>query len=509
MKRPAALLAVALFLFPLLLIGYRVFWLGYPFLPTAPGKVWRLSMDASVKGGDKETSVSIGLPYTHADLLVIEEKIQSSALRFNLLREGENQIGVWSGVPGSSGEAFGYRAMVQVHSKPGQKFKPPRPDPSPLGVSPEERALANRLAGPWNSLDLRERLQRVAATVRGDWSGSSPDEADRKAWSTLQERHGKPVALLLLLQACGLPARRVEGLYLVESVNTTPSTWIEVWTGTGWENLHPETGDTDQKPGSLLPLVRGRLPAVRVSQGEVTEIRWILNREILSKWRMHFERIAHSNRFLDRWSLFHLPEEFQGTFRILLLVPMGALLVGVLRNVVGFPTFGIFMPVLMALAFRTTGLAYGLGIFAGVVFIGYGVRRWIDKLHLLLVPRLSLILTLVVVCVTVFALVGNKIGVREFMAVGLLPFVILTMTIERFFVIAEEAGIRQALWTSAGTAAVATITHEILHVEVLQLTFFVYPELLFAVAGAQVLLGRYGGYRLSEILRFRTFRRSP
>jgi hypothetical protein len=180
----------------------------------------------------------------------------------------------------------------------------------------------------------------------------------------------------------------------------------------------------------------------------------------------------------------------------------------VLRNLVGFPTFGIFMPVLMALAFRNTGLAYGLGIFAGVVLIGYFVRRWIDKLRLLLVPRLSVILTLVILCITIFALIGNKLGLREFMAVGLLPFVILTMTIERFFVIVEEAGPREGLWTATGSAAVATITYEILHLETLQLTFFIYPELLFAVAGAQVLLGRYKGYRLSELIRFRKLRGS-
>jgi hypothetical protein len=178
----------------------------------------------------------------------------------------------------------------------------------------------------------------------------------------------------------------------------------------------------------------------------------------------------------------------------------------VLRNIVGFPTFGIFMPVLMALAFRNTGLAYGLGIFAGVVLIGYLVRRWIDKLRLLLVPRLSVILTLVIACITVFALIGNKLGLREFMAVGLLPFVILTMTIERFFIITEEAGVRKGFWTAAGSAAVATITYEIIHLEPLQLTFFVYPELLFAVAAFQVLLGRYTGYRLSELIRFRKLR---
>jgi hypothetical protein len=176
-----------------------------------------------------------------------------------------------------------------------------------------------------------------------------------------------------------------------------------------------------------------------------------------------------------------------------------------LRNIIGLPTFGVFLPVLMALAFRSTGLAYGLGIFWGVVLFGYVVRRQIDKLRLLLVPRLSVILTLVILCIIFFALLGNKFGLREFMAVGLLPFVILTMTIERFFVIVEESGGREAIWTAVGSAGVAVITYKILQLEPLQLTFFVYPELLFVIAAIQVLVGRYTGYRLLELFRFRGF----
>jgi hypothetical protein len=156
-----------------------------------------------------------------------------------------------------------------------------------------------------------------------------------------------------------------------------------------------------------------------------------------------------------------------------------------------------------SLAFRSTGLAYGLGVFGGILLIGYIVRRWMDRLRLLLVPRMAVILTLVIACFTFLALLGNKLGLREFMAVGLLPFVILTMVIERFFVLVEEAGVREGLKTAAGSAAVAVISYGIISWEPLQLTFFVYPELLAAVAAVQILLGRYTGYRLSELFRFR------
>jgi hypothetical protein len=506
MKRPAVLLAVALLVLSFALISYRIIWLKYPILPAAPEKVWHLSIDAYVKGGDKETRVMIGVPYTHRGQTVAEERIRSGTLSFNLLREGPNQIGVWSGAISPRGEVIGYSSTIQVRAQRHIKTKPPMLEPYPTNVGKEEQALAKRLIGRWLSLPLTDRLRRIAAAVKGIWGTFPPDTQDLQAWSAFQEKHTQLDAFLLLLRAADLPARVFEGLQLAESVTNSTLSWIEVWTGQEWENLQPEKGEIHQAPAPFLALTTDGLPVVRVNNGELPEVRFTLNREIINQWRMQFERIMRSNRFLDRWSLFRLPPEFQRTFRILMLVPIGALMICLLRNMVGFPTFGIFLPVLMALAFRNTGLVYGLGIFWGVVLVGYLVRRWIDKLRLLLVPRLSVILTLVIICITVFALLGNKFGLREFMAVGLLPFVILTMTIERFFVIIEEVGAQQGLLTAAGSAGVATITYEILQLEPLQLTFFVYPELLLTVAAVQVLIGRYTGYRLSELIRFRKLR---
>jgi hypothetical protein len=508
MKRPAVLLAVALLLISFAVITYRVIWLKYPILPPARAKVWQLSMEAHVKGGEKETNAMIGLPSARRGLLVAEERIHSGTLNFNLLREGPNQVGVWSGAVSPRGEVIGYSATIQVKPPRSLKTRTPPLEPYAPNVGKKDQALVRRLVAKWDPLPPVDRLRRVAAAVRGSWGTPPPEDQDLQAWSAFYDKHGRVTAFLVSLRAAGLPAQVVEGLPLAESITGSTLTWIEVWTGQEWESLQPERGEIYQQPVPLLPLTTKGLPVVRVVNGELSEVRWILTREIINQWRMESERIMHSNRFLDRWSLFRLPEEFQRTFRILILVPIGALMICLLRNIVGFPTFGIFLPVLMALAFRNTGLAYGLGIFWGVVLIGYVVRRWIDKLRLLLVPRLSVILTLVIVCITVFAMLGNKLGLREFMAVGLLPFVILTMTIERFFVITEEAGAREALWTAAGSAGVAMITYGILQLEPLQLTFFVYPELLFAIAAVQVLLGRYTGYRLLELFRFRKFWRS-
>jgi hypothetical protein len=506
MKRPALWLAVFFFLIPLSLIGYRVLRLGYPLLPTSPVKAWGLTMEIffeTAGGNGKEIEIRAGLPESRSGQTVIEQRDLSGTLRFNIMPEGLNQIGVWSGDP-EEGRVLSYRATILLNPKRLRKPKPPGPESFPAIIGDKsEQILAKRLIERFASLKAPEKLKTIAATAKGVWGEPAPDERDLKQWSEIQKKYGAEGALLILLRLVDFPVRKVQGFVLAESVATQPDRWIAVWTGQKWEHIQPETGDLYSESVCLLPLMIGDTPLVSISGGKLQEVRWNLSKQTLSQWRAHFERIYRSGRFLDRWSLFGIPKEFQEIFRILLLVPIGVLMISVLRNIVGFPTFGIFMPVLMALAFRSTGLSYGLGIFAGVVLMGYLLRRGIDRLRLLLVPRLSFLITFVILAFTVFALIGSKFGVREFMAIGLLPFVILSMTIERFFILIEESGALQALRTAAGSAAVAAITYKIIQIDPLQLTFFVYPELLFAIMGLLLLLGNYSGYRLSEILRFK------
>ncbi len=507
-RRPVFFLAMALFLLTAALVLYRIAWLGYPVLPVAKGQTWQLLINAYLTPQNEDNGFSLALPPEHTGNMVVEERVVSGTYTFNIEKQGPNRLGIWSGAGVKSLEEITYRATI--HSRPRRTAVTQSPllSPYPPAISKEERKLAEEGARKWQTLAPIARLQAVSSMLKDDQGDSPPNDAISRQWRLVQQKHGRTEAALALLRAADLPARPVEGLQLVEGVQTAPTRWIEVWTGRAWSNLNPETGEIYPAPAALLPLAVGGLPAFRVTGAEVSGIRWIMNRQVVSQWKLLYERISRSANFLDRWSLLQLPPEFQGTFRILLLVPIGALIISILRNVIGLPTFGIFMPLLIALAFRSTGTLYGVTIFCSVLLVGYAVRSLLDKLHLLLVPRLSVILTLVIACFTLLALLGNKLGLREFMAVGLIPFVILTMTIERFFIIIEESGTREAIITAAGSTAISVMTYGIISWEPLQMTFFVYPELILTVAGLQILLGRYTGYRLSELFRFRSLRGS-
>ncbi len=61
--------------------------------------------------------------------------------------------------------------------------------------------------------------------------------------------------------------------------------------------------------------------------------------------------------FLE-YSLYGLPLQTQQTFMIMVMIPIGVLVILVLRNLIGIQTLGTFTPVLIALAFREPSWAW-------------------------------------------------------------------------------------------------------------------------------------------------------
>ncbi len=502
MKHPAVILAGALLLFPAALITYRVGWLNYPLSLEAPGKTWQLAMQARIKTAISGIHLEIGLPHDGPQHKLVSEQISSGGLNLNIVRRQRDRIGIWYSQEFAEEAFINYQASI-VETPEGIVDPPSQVvEAYPVAIQTEDRILATRLVTSLKKRSPPARYRAVAAALGDIWGQALPSDQDLRAWRAVREKYGLVTASLLLFRAADLSARAVRGIQLVESVRRTPLAWLEVWTGEKWELMMPGIGPIEPAPGRFLPLATDT-EVVDVAKGEISDIRWTLRRHIISNWILQFERLRRTGHWLTRFSPFYLPREFQGTFRVLLLVPLSALLICIFRNIVGFPTFGIFMPVLLALAFRDTGLAYGLGVLAFVIAIGYLFRRVVNQLRLLLVPRLSVLLSIVIACIFVFAMLGNLFDLRQLMSVGLLPIVILTMMIERFFIVTEEAGLRESLTTAFSTALVATMTYGIINFEPLQLRFYLFPELISAVAAFQVLVGRYTGARLSEISRFK------
>lgn len=193
----------------------------------------------------------------------------------------------------------------------------------------------------------------------------------------------------------------------------------------------------------------------------------------------------------------------QTTLSLLLILPFGALVTALFRNVIGVQTFGTFTPSLIALTFTYADWRTGTVILLGILVVGIVGRRLLNGLHLLMVPRLGVVLTMAVIFLAVAVSLADLFGLAPSARVVILPTVILTMIIERFHVNAEEMGLRMALSRLGWTFLVAACCWAIFTRPPLTRLVLAFPETLLVVAAALVLVGSYSGYRLVELRRFR------
>src|SRR5262249_12088920 len=214
-----------------------------------------------------------------------------------------------------------------------------------------------------------------------------------------------------------------------------------------------------------------------------------------------------AKRAWRKLSLANLRPDEQVWVKFLLLLPVAALVVCVFRTIIGITTFGTFGPALLGLVCRDPKDLPGvLGVFIGIMLTGWLLRRVLDRYHLLVVPRMSALLTAVVVLLLVGAMLLGPYTEATHGYVALLAPLILTHMIERFWTVEAEDSTRASFQTLLGTAAVAVSVALVVNFEqpvnavarllkhgpvvppdIVRTTLFRYPEALGLVLAAQLL----------------------
>lgn len=506
----------------LILLGLAVFlwkslFLGLPVTPSETAGPWRVELVVTARGSSRG-SVRAALPTTGPRQVIFDESSSPDRLLFAIRTEGTQRTGIWRGrLQGVHNLVYGFR--VDLNEAPpadipaGKLPPPPREIASAYGGestdyparAPEVVELFETLGPPEEPAARLRMMYGFVADEVGETDHGSED-----ALLTLSTREGRPEGrirlLVTLLRAAGIPARPVAGIRLREDSDPKPVLWAEAWLGDHWVPLAPNDAQPGRQPASTVVLLRGDVALVEATGVEAVGHHWRALREHLRPEEL-YTMMVPSDPLLARVSLYRLPVDTQSALRALLLLPLGALMVAIFRNVIGVPTFGTFMPVLIALALRTTSLLPGLGIVAVVILIGLVGRIGLERLRLLLVPRLAFLLCFVVLAVTGLALLAQGAGSREFSGGVLLPMVILTMLIERVSVTLEEEGTRAVLVKAWWSVTVAVAVYGIFQSVRAQHIMFGYPELVLVVMGMLIWIGGYTGYRVSDLIRFRALAR--
>ena len=194
----------------------------------------------------------------------------------------------------------------------------------------------------------------------------------------------------------------------------------------------------------------------------------------------------------------------ENTIVLLLLLPLIASIVSVLHYVVGVSGYGIFMPTMMAVALLATGLRAGLILFTailGVTLLGNMIlRKW--KLHFW--PGRSI--TLLIISLTVFAILALAayFGVSDVEKISIFPILFMILLTEEFIRTQLSKSKKEALRLTVGTLLLAIFGATLMKTGWLRDFVLEYSEIvILTVIVVNIIVGRYGGIRLTEIKRFK------
>ncbi len=308
-------------------------------------------------------------------------------------------------------------------------------------------------------------------------------------------------ATILVLNQAKINAIPVQGIYLKQQNKADFKLLLGVYNDKEWTFINPRTGATGL-PKDFLVWQYGNEPMFDVLGGKKPQFFLTISPTPINALSVAKAHGLQTESQLLRFSLLQLPVHVQETYKILLTVPVGAFIILLLRNFIGLSTFGTFMPVLIALAFRETHVIWGIVLFTLIVSFGLIARFYLDQLRLLLVPRLAAILTVVILLMIFISVISQNLDLESGLSVALFPMVILTMTIERMCITWDERGAASAIKSGIGSLVAAVIAFGAMNYAPLQYLMFAFPELLLALLAVILWFGQYRGYRLFELARF-------
>jgi len=495
------------------LMAFKIRALGYSLADILPVREYEVTYALSLDGHARDARVRTFLPASDERQLVSDERdTTSGGLALASAVDGGNRVATWSGADVPDGATIRHTLRVVprrvTYAIPPELAVPEAYPPSAaVWLRPEKEiqvdapeigaALRAIGAGEGPLLERLERIQRFTSRLT-----PRPFKGTTDALTALRlgeaSCNGKSRLFVALARSAGIPARLVGGLVLEAGAKRTSHQWVEAYVAGHWVPFCPTNGHFAELPERYLTLYRGDEVLFRHTSDVNFDYRFETRSELVPS-----PRAKASFTFLDVWGLFDRLKLPFSLLRTILMLPVGALLTVLFRNVVGMPTFGTFLPALLAAAAGETGAGFGVLAILAVVGVVAAVRSAMSRLELLHSPTLAVLLGAVVFTLVGITFLAERLGVAALTRVSLFPIAVLAICAERFYLSLTEHGGRTASKELGGTLLVMLACYAVMNSLALQVLVIGFPEVLFLVVAADVYLGRWVGMRLSEYRRFR------
>ena len=486
------------------MITYKHRVLGFPLFATDTETVWNIESRLEFKALGGPVKVRINLPDSVSGVEILHGSEVSSGYDSGVERNHGMDFYQWSrddALPGQ--QAVFLRNEVFFREVPIVTQKKP-----PLPITPELNEVATQVQKDFSDANAKSGAKEKNLVLKILRELNNPASEHLGVLLRDARRRSEQLQLAIdLLAMEGIAARMVRGVLLEDRQNNRSALFmLKVLLDGQWQLFDPRESSSVAWD-SFIIFQEGTTPLFEVEGGENSSLRFSVLREQRASFITAVEAARNHRSLLVDFSIYSLPVAQQGTFKLLLLMPLGALVVVVLRNLVGIRTSGTFMPILITLAFLQTGLLIGLLLFIMVVGTGLIVRSYLTRLNLLLVPRIAAVLVVVIIIYGAIGIAGHKLGFEWGLSVTVFPMIILSWTIERMSILWDEEGAHEVLIQGGGSLLTASLAYALMSNQIVADSIFLYPEALLVLLAAIIAIGSYSGYRLSDLRRFEPMER--
>ncbi|MGH8168503.1 MAG: UUP1 family membrane protein, partial [Woeseiaceae bacterium] len=333
----------------LTLIGLATFiykWqvLGLPLDAGQETPTWTVETTVAFDSGPGSISVNLQIPTLTPGFTTLDEYSVSRNYAFGLNYVGADREAQWTVRRADGPQTLYYRIVVYEDPNSDQSdLTPPLPIP-PVINEPYGTAVDMIVA------DVREHSADAVSftsVLLRLFNNPSPNPNVELLLAEADSRADFVQTITTVLASEGIPARVARGISLQERQrNAEAVPWLEIHDGDRWRFFDPETG-AEGLPPRFLIWWRGSDPLVNVDGGSNVEVHFAVQRNFIDSIAIAEHRAElRQSRVID-FSLFGLPIETQAVYGVLLMIPIGAFVMVLMRNVIGIDAFGTFMPVLI------------------------------------------------------------------------------------------------------------------------------------------------------------------
>jgi transglutaminase-like putative cysteine protease len=510
LRRPGAWVTT-LCAFVATLVGYKISTLGYGLDELLPMARQDVELELSFDGHGSDVRVQTYLPVSDSRQSVSGEENVSPRLHLSTEFSALNRVATWTGgnLPDGTRIHYGFQVVARpIRFELSPELEVPavypaalrallQPEPDIQVDAPEVRTALLHIGADHGP--IVDRLRRIY-----DFTGKlaqRPFKGTTDALTALRLHeascNGKSRLFVALARGAGIPARLVGGLVMRGGEGRTTHQWAEAYVAGHFVPFDPTNHHFAGLPAHYLTLYYGDKALFVHSKDVNFNYRYVVRTQLVPS-----PRAKAALGSFNVWAMFerlHLPFSL---LRTLLMLPIGALVVVIFRNVIGLPTFGTFLPALIAAASGETGALWGLcGLLIVISVVTLG--RWaLHRLELLHSPTLAILLTLVAVSMLGTSMVAEHLGLMPLTRISLFPIAVLAITAERFYLALVDQGPRAAAGQLAGTLVVIASCYVVMTSLALQVLVIGFPEILLLVVAMNLYLGRWVGLRLLEYRRF-------